>query len=406
MRFLRQTIPFLFVVCLLVSACTKAKNKPPMDSELIQGKHEKAYYHTRSPQSASILLTEGPGKPGRRFEFENNTLSKSSAIEAELIHFSSDERVVTIQGLGEIFEFSTITIALLTQGTPPPKAKIESICNGISSAGYEEFHIEAGIETYIFSALAQGKKDTIGGNGVITKDETHTFVTYLKQGFGNLKIDKSHPDTSDSHYFKASFSVGTPTPWDTVGSMYCHLNTVPVTPDPQPPFAEHTLFTTLQIFKGNFGGLATADAICESSASFGTVTASKPGRWRAILSAEVPLVHAFNHIHVIPSVPIKNANGDTLLPDTSELWEAVSRGALPHFNEFGNMMFTNPIKAWTGSGVGGLVSPAATCNSWTSNNSSDFGAAGLIGALNIDWLANSLLDCSQDAHLYCINSNE
>lgn len=399
---------FLFVLLSVFAvSCTKGGPETPVDTELIQGnkptKAEKAFYHTKSATSVSIILTKGIGEKTSRVEFKNNTLESAQDILPSLVRFSADQKVVTLLGSEEIFEYSPLEISTLPNGSVPPPAKVESVCLGVSTAGYEELRIEGDGTNYSLVGITPTNQDVIGGNGTITKSETATAVSYSKSGFGVLQIDKTSPSSFDTHFFRASFSVSTPSPWKDLTTLYCHLNSVSVVVQPV-IVPEHIVFITKFNRQPHFGGLAGADEICETFGKAGSKTSGALGKWRAILSQHTgQIVNAKDRIKFSPSAPLVRTNGDLVLPLASNFWNG---GFYSYIwsDEDGQSLSASAPYFWSATQSTGLATMQFDCNGW---NSASVGYQGGVG----DWHVFSApvmnagtRGCETYQHLLCINS--
>lgn len=175
-------------------------------------------------------------------------------------------------------------------------------------------------------------------------------------------------------------------------------------------------FITSKTYKPNFGGLAAADKICNTTAS----VAGLGGTWAAWLSttttsAASRLEHA--------SVPYQLLNGEVLALN----WTELTSGSLRHpIDRDENDSVVNPTPppyktpytgtAWTGTNVDGtaLGDPQYSCDDWTysidGGSNAYSGLAGVNnygedgGATGKSWTFGSLYNCYDvyAASLYCI----
>jgi hypothetical protein len=149
------------------------------------------------------------------------------------------------------------------------------------------------------------------------------------------------------------------------------------TPDAPPRIKR--AFTTSELTLGNFGGLAQADALCQSSAT----AAKLGGTWRAFLAGTTqspvgPWYLVDRKTRVMQTLPDFGAglvhamdmdeNGNTIPPGTS---------------------------AWTGS--------STDCAGWTATDRSDVGTAGDATTATAGFFAGRVKIClSEKAALYCL----
>lgn len=143
------------------------------------------------------------------------------------------------------------------------------------------------------------------------------------------------------------------------------------------------VFATSNSYNGNLGGLAGADAICQSEAA----TLVYSGSYKAILSDAT--TNAKDRLTIV--YPVIRAT-DGVVVDATNIWD----GSLQNYiSSVGYIM--------TGTGSDGTRSPSYTCNSWTSGLGSDTGVVGYdVYNGNPQWIIFSPVACSTPTHLYCI----
>lgn len=416
--FFRHLFLLLFLGFFLsFAACTKGKVAKPFDAESVQGKSdpkpepksERTFYLTKSATQAKAIVTEGKGKDGKLFEIASGKVSLLETLTASRITFSQDETLVLIAGQPGIFEYSTVSIAKLAEGTAPPPATVESYCSHISESGYTEFDVVSQNDAYAFVALSAQGKTVIGGNGSITKSEDSRYISFAKTGFGTLVIDKQSPQ-ADPSFFTASFTSA-PSPWSSVSQMICHLNNVPVYVAPLATF--HTIFvtstTTDACFgKGSMGGICSgsggvvpADQYCQAAAAGGTATSGIAGVWKAVISSNAGA--AKDRITLIPGAPVKTPNGTTVVTVGTNLWSGSILSAV-NTDENGTVLGAY-AEAWTGSNSSGTSVGASICDDWSSNAFTSYGETGSTAYTDLNWLDTIDRHCNELNRLYCININ-
>ncbi|CAN5316507.1 hypothetical protein BH11MYX1_BH11MYX1_58110 [soil metagenome] len=161
------------------------------------------------------------------------------------------------------------------------------------------------------------------------------------------------------------------------------------------------IFFTSASFTGNLvaagagtDGLDSADCLCAAAAR----NASLGGKWRAWLSSST--VNAYDRItsagpwHRMVDSAVVFANKSAL----------AQVPAVPvKYDETGGTGGSFPAQIWTGTSSGGAMTPAATCNDWTSSLGSVH-ATGGSGYVNTSaWTNDGTYQCSNGQnHLYCI----
>ena len=144
---------------------------------------------------------------------------------------------------------------------------------------------------------------------------------------------------------------------------------------------------------GNLGGLAGADAFCQSAAN----TKQLGGTWKAWLSdattsASLRLTHA--------TVPYVLLEGPTIAAN----WNALTNGTLDHainVSEDGTV-HTAILEVWTATTLRGAYS-GRSCNAWTTNASgSIYADVGLSNQTDGGWTDRFPQFCDRlNVHLYC-----
>ena len=154
------------------------------------------------------------------------------------------------------------------------------------------------------------------------------------------------------------------------------------------------VFVTKAAFQGNFGGLAGADARCQSAAR----DAGLPGLFRAWLSTnDQPAGSRLVHKKVPYVMP-----GGTRVADN---YRDLTDGLLAHpidRTEFGETV-PSPFLARTATTPDGrALTP--TCSDWTSRRRYDAGAWGATDTTTSAWSRTGVFPgrCDYLAHLYCL----
>lgn len=394
---------FLFFLSLSFSACNSrtgsqrtGSQAPGVDGDFVQGNKPRTFYKTISATSGTAVVIDKPGDNGQKFQISLGNVISQGEIPAKDLQISPDGSVLIVKDDSGLYEISQIKVSEVAAGTPLPTATVESYCTGLSPTNYRFFKILYGASGYQFQAIGSST-DLIGGAGEITKSETTTLMSFIKANFGTLQIDKTQPLATDNLFYKASFS-GTSDPWTSIGGMYCHLNSV--------TFTYHTAFVSSMATDGCFGmgcngkGMENADTLCKNLAESGSITANRPGKWRAILSSSTE--NAVDRIKFLPSSFIKGTAGQIVATASPRLWQGGLDAPL-NTDENGN-----PVggAAWTGSDGGGRYSGKA-CSDWNFNQSLVEGHYGDVGETNDTWVnMGDLFTCNSQGRVYCINSAE
>lgn len=169
-------------------------------------------------------------------------------------------------------------------------------------------------------------------------------------------------------------------------------------------------FVTSTTYDGNLGGIAGADAKCQTRAD----AASLGGTWKAIISDSSTTALSRNKNRVKPIYELSgrlvmnpSAPG-VLFGETSGTVFAVnalfggSSSALPtsiSITELGTTPGTN--QAWTGTSNMG-VSSGSSCTNWTSNSSGVNGTYGNSSSVAYQWIIQGGANCANTYRLYCL----
>lgn len=168
-----------------------------------------------------------------------------------------------------------------------------------------------------------------------------------------------------------------------------------------PTLTFHSIFVTSGSWNANLGGLAGADAKCQSAAT----AAGLGGTWKAILSSTT--VDAKDHISITMPVynlrPAGSGGTQKIVDDEAAFWNSnsVDWSAGIQYQENG-ISSTNDV--WTGTEDNG-VQNMSTCSDWTDGATS--GPTILAGEADEtdgnQFIENDTTDCSDTNSLYCIN---
>ena len=166
----------------------------------------------------------------------------------------------------------------------------------------------------------------------------------------------------------------------------------PNVPTAVSPADGRVIFVTSQTVSGDFGGVASADALCASLAT----AARLPGSFRAWLSGG----------GLSPSAAF--SRGPTPFVMTSGVRVA------DHWDDFADGTINNPIivdergvqpasvdQVWTGTDTGGVpAASGANCGDWQSLVGT--GQVGAFDQIGPGWSAAGIRPCDQPARLYCV----
>ncbi len=157
-----------------------------------------------------------------------------------------------------------------------------------------------------------------------------------------------------------------------------------------------TVFITSTAQSGNLGGLAGADAICQSRASAGGL--ANPTKFRAWLSDSTTdaISRLSSNGPWVRRDGIKVADNKAVLT-SGTLFTSIS------LNELGDYVNSG---AWTGTNANGTKA-ADTCNNWTDNTAGNQGLIGIEYLASSDWSSDSAgaFNCNNTYNLYCFEDN-
>ena len=162
-----------------------------------------------------------------------------------------------------------------------------------------------------------------------------------------------------------------------------------------------TVFVTSQVFTGDLGGLAGADAKCQAAA----IAAELPGTYRAWLSSSTEstkdrLVHS--------SIPYRLLDGTEIAGNWVDLTDGsldaginVSENKSPPGKGTHSCIPSSLPIVWTSTtDSGAAVAGEYFCDDWSGTTGD--GSAGAAGFADSTWTSNCLPKCGDEAALYCV----
>lgn len=163
------------------------------------------------------------------------------------------------------------------------------------------------------------------------------------------------------------------------------------------------LFLSSATYTGNLGGLAGADAKCQSLANATPALGGKTFKaWlsNSVISARDRLTHA--------TVPYKLVGGATVANNWSDLVDG-TLAVTPNIDEgrhsIGTVEQTGAgTFVWTNSYANGAIQTTNlpdTCQNWTTT-ASPFGVGGFFTLTTSRWSHSAALECAKSARLYCM----
>ncbi|MFN3826353.1 MAG: hypothetical protein ACK4NR_01865 [Micavibrio sp.] len=152
--------------------------------------------------------------------------------------------------------------------------------------------------------------------------------------------------------------------------------------------------------QGSFGGIASADNMCQSEAS----GAGLGGTWLAIISDRTSSSdYAANRLD-FNWATLTNMNGDVVANSWNDLWDGSIVNPI-NYDENG-VVVTTDTWAYTESDYNGLPSStvSTTCNNWTSSSYVFSAYQGSINLTGPAWSSNLLRGCDGRARFYCFEN--
>lgn len=162
-----------------------------------------------------------------------------------------------------------------------------------------------------------------------------------------------------------------------------------------------TVFVTSQVFTGDLGGLAGADAKCQEAAT----AADLPGTYRAWLSSST---ESPKDRFVHSSIPYRLLDGTEIASNWVDLADGSLDAGIDISEKNGSpgkgthscIPSSLPI-VWTSTtDSGAAVAGEFFCGEWSGTTGD--GSAGAAGFADSTWTSNCLPKCGDEAALYCV----
>ncbi len=148
------------------------------------------------------------------------------------------------------------------------------------------------------------------------------------------------------------------------------------------------VFVSSSTFAADDGGLAAADALCQSE------TLGLPGIFKAWLSDGVASpATRFTHA----TVPYRRVDGVTIADDWTDLTDGTLDAPIDR-DAFGFPV--GSVQVFTGTASGGTALASFDCGGWTSTVV-EGAAVGTTASVSSNWTADALEACSTPRRLYC-----
>jgi len=206
--------------------------------------------------------------------------------------------------------------------------------------------------------------------------------------------------TTCSGYSDSATPVMTAT-GDDIVSKYTYAqasafwDTTDTAPEPEPPSAAgKTVFVTNASVLGNFGGLSTADALCQQEADAAGLT----GTYKAWLSSSTQS----------PTSRMTKSLDGYVLPDGTLIandWGDLTDGTIQNpINRFADGTLYGADSVWTGTQADGSNignDPLWYCEDWTNQYADDSTGFGATNYTNAYWTEESAMYCDITARFYC-----
>jgi hypothetical protein len=159
------------------------------------------------------------------------------------------------------------------------------------------------------------------------------------------------------------------------------------------------VFVTSTTHKGNLGGLAGADAICQALAA----AAGLPGTYMAWLS-DNPTSPATRFVH--SAAPYRRVDGVTIADNFTDLTDA-SLDAPINVTETGAVISAD-VETWTSTKFDGTPGGVGSCSHWTNDTVIFTASFGNATSSNATWTTESgggTEFCNQPHRLYCFQQS-
>lgn len=177
----------------------------------------------------------------------------------------------------------------------------------------------------------------------------------------------------------------------------------------------YILFVTSTLHKGNIGGLAAADAICQARALAGSL--ASPTQYVALLSqvgatgctsgTRAACDNAMDRIaDAARPIVANDASNTQIAANRAQLYGGTLDTA-PRYDESGNAVVG---AVHTGTAADGMTvffgADADTCADWSSNQTNVFSTKGDPGVTSTEWTNQLSEHCNNNGRIYCIGPVE
>lgn len=179
---------------------------------------------------------------------------------------------------------------------------------------------------------------------------------------------------------------------DSAGEMGDNLPFV----DLSDPPSNHIVFVTSTTYNGNLGGLAGADASCQSHAS--TASLPNPSSFIALLGNSS--IATSSRVNVV--MPIENTNGEIIATSSADLWDSALANAIG-YDEFGAPVSGSVWGSSWGNGTIVTGDPNQQCADWSSSSVTLWGWRGNSTSTDVNWVKSGQDRCNLLLRLYCIS---
>lgn len=162
-----------------------------------------------------------------------------------------------------------------------------------------------------------------------------------------------------------------------------------------------TVFVTSEVFTGDLGGLAGADAKCQEAAA----AAKLPGNFQAWLSTSdtspvTKSVHSSIPYQLVDGTEVASSWGD-LVDGAISAPIAVSEKGGPPGKGLHSCIPSDMVVVWTNTKEIGTPVGEYHCDNWSTAASGE-GGTGRVGPVNSGWTSNCIAGCQSQAALYCV----
>ena len=167
----------------------------------------------------------------------------------------------------------------------------------------------------------------------------------------------------------------------------------------------NTVFLTSETYNGNLGGVAGADANCQTLAN----NAKLPGTYYAWISdseSNSSPSNRFKRSPYIDSLPYYLVDGRKVAENWAELTNGLLRIPI-NIDERGTRWLSNPAVVWTNTRTNGdYISGDYSCNEWTSSANFDIGSTGTSSTRVGQWSDKGVHRCDTLGRLYCFQQQD